>query len=165
MSNTTKIVFIGAGSMSFGLSMFRDICFAENLKGSTLALVDTDPGRLARMTELARLLNKKSGAGLSIEHTIDRRAALAASSSMRRRSTAIGSGSSTTKFRRSTAFVTRSARTVGPADCSLRCGPCRWSSTSRATWSSCARTRSSSTSPIPKAASSWRSASTAISVR
>jgi alpha-galactosidase len=77
MPNTTKIVFIGAGSMSFGLSMFRDMFFAENLKGSTLALVDTNPEALARMTELARLLNKKSGAALSIEHTIDRRAALA----------------------------------------------------------------------------------------
>ena len=77
MPNTTKIVFIGAGSMSFGLSMFRDMFFAENLKGSTLTLVDTNPEALARMTELARLLNKKSGAGLSIEHTIDRRAALA----------------------------------------------------------------------------------------
>ena len=77
MSNTTKIVFIGAGSMSFGLSMFRDMFFAENIRGSTLTLVDTNPESLARMTELARLLNKKSGAGLNIEHTIDRRAALA----------------------------------------------------------------------------------------
>jgi alpha-galactosidase len=76
MPNTTKIVFIGAGSMSFGLSMFRDIFFAEQLRGSTLALVDTDPEGLARMTELARLLNKTSGAGLIIENTIERRAAL-----------------------------------------------------------------------------------------
>jgi alpha-galactosidase len=43
--------------MSFGLSMFRDMFFAESLKGSTLALVDTNPEALARMTELARLLN------------------------------------------------------------------------------------------------------------
>src|SRR6516162_8435922 len=77
MSNTTKIAFIGAGSMCFGLSMFRDIFFAEKLEGSTLTLVDTNPDALGRMTELARLLNKKSGAGLTIEHTTDRRAALA----------------------------------------------------------------------------------------
>jgi len=76
MLNTTKIVFIGAGSMSFGLSMFRDMFFAEKLGGSTLTLVDTNPDILARMTELAQLLNKKSGAGLRIEHTTDRRAAL-----------------------------------------------------------------------------------------
>jgi alpha-galactosidase len=46
------------------LSMFRDMFFAEKLKGSTLTLVDTNPESLARMTELAGLLNKKSGAGL-----------------------------------------------------------------------------------------------------
>jgi alpha-galactosidase len=62
--------------MSFGLSMFRDIFFAEQLRGSTLTLVDTNPQGLARMTELARLLNETSGAGLIIEHTIERRAAL-----------------------------------------------------------------------------------------
>jgi alpha-galactosidase len=76
MPNTAKIVFIGAGSMSFGLSMFRDMFFAEKLRGSTLTLVDINPESLARMTELARLLNKQSGAGLRIEHTPDRRAAL-----------------------------------------------------------------------------------------
>jgi alpha-galactosidase len=76
MSNTSKIVFIGAGSMCFGLSMFRDMFFAEKLEGSTLTLVDTNPEALGRMTELARLLNKKAGAGLTIEQTTDRRAAL-----------------------------------------------------------------------------------------
>src|SRR6516225_9454874 len=76
MSNTTKIAFIGAGSMSFGLSMFRDIFFAEKLRGSTLTLVDINPDSLARMAGLARLLNEQSGAGLRIEHTTDRRAAL-----------------------------------------------------------------------------------------
>ncbi len=76
MGNTTKIVFIGAGSMSFGLSMFRDIFFAEPFGGSTLTLVDINPASLDRMTALAVLLNKKSGAGLKIEHTGDRRAAL-----------------------------------------------------------------------------------------
>jgi alpha-galactosidase/6-phospho-beta-glucosidase family protein len=76
MANVAKIVFIGAGSMSFGLSMFRDMFFAENLRGSTLALVDTNADSLARMTELARMLNELSGAGMKIEHTTDRRAAL-----------------------------------------------------------------------------------------
>jgi alpha-galactosidase len=76
MPNAAKIVFIGAGSMSFGLSMFRDIFFAEKLRGSTLTLVDINPDSLARMAGLARLLNEQSGAGLRIEHTTDRRAAL-----------------------------------------------------------------------------------------
>jgi alpha-galactosidase len=76
MPNTAKIVFIGAGSMCFGLTMFRDMFFAEKLQGSTLALVDINSESLARMTGLARMLNDLSGAGLKIEHTTDRRAAL-----------------------------------------------------------------------------------------
>jgi len=76
MPNTAKIVFIGAGSMCFGLSMFRDIFFGEKLRGSTLTLVDINAESLARMTMLARMLNDLSGAGLKIEHTTDRRAAL-----------------------------------------------------------------------------------------
>jgi alpha-galactosidase len=76
MANTTKIVFIGAGSMSFGLSMFRDLFFAEDLRGSSLVLVDTDADALARSAALARLLNERSGAGLVIETTTERRAAL-----------------------------------------------------------------------------------------
>jgi len=76
MGNITKVVFIGAGSMSFGLSMFRDIFFAEPLGGSTLTLIDINAENLDRMTALAVRLNKESGAGLKIEHTGDRRAAL-----------------------------------------------------------------------------------------
>lgn len=76
MPNTAKIVFIGAGSMCFGLSMFRDILFGEKLRGSTLTLVDLNAESLVRMSELAKMLNHLSGAGLTIEHTTDRRAAL-----------------------------------------------------------------------------------------
>lgn len=76
MPNIAKIVFIGAGSMCFGLTMFRDIFFSEKLRGSTLTLVDINAENLAHMSELARMLNELSGAGLRIEHTGDRRAAL-----------------------------------------------------------------------------------------
>jgi alpha-galactosidase len=73
---TTKIVFIGAGSMSFGLSMFKDLFSSKELAGSTLSLVDIDPANLGRMTGIARLMNQRSGAGLKIESTTDRRDAL-----------------------------------------------------------------------------------------
>lgn len=76
MINRTKIVFIGAGSMSFGLSMYRDLFGSGELRGSTLTLVDVNPATLEKSVALARLLNEKSGAGLTIEHTTDRRAAL-----------------------------------------------------------------------------------------
>ena len=37
--------------MSFGLSMFRDLFGTRELAGSTLSLVDLDPGNLDRMTQ------------------------------------------------------------------------------------------------------------------
>jgi len=73
---TTKIVFLGAGSAAFGLSMYRDLFTTNELAGSTLTLVDTNPVALERMTALARVLNAKGGAGITIEQTTDRRAAL-----------------------------------------------------------------------------------------
>ena len=76
MTRTTKIVFIGAGSMSFGLSMLRDLVTSDELRGSTLTMVDIDPAALSRMTGLAGLLNARLNAGLVIEQTSDRRAAL-----------------------------------------------------------------------------------------
>lgn len=74
--NTTKIVFIGAGSAAFGVSFFQDLFATDELAGSTLTLVDTDPAALERMAGLARVLNARTGRNLVIEHTTDRRAAL-----------------------------------------------------------------------------------------
>ena len=42
MPNATKIAFIGATSMSFGLSMLRDVFSNHELRGSTLTLVGRD---------------------------------------------------------------------------------------------------------------------------
>jgi alpha-galactosidase len=67
MSRNRKIVFIGAASLSFGLAMLRDVFANRELSGCTLCLVDRDRRGLARMTELAALLNGASGAGLTIE--------------------------------------------------------------------------------------------------
>ena len=74
--NSTKIVFIGAGSMSFGLSMFRDVFSSKELTGSTLVLVDLKEEHLERMAQLAHKLNTVSGAGLIIEKTTNRLEAL-----------------------------------------------------------------------------------------
>ncbi|MGP9813104.1 family 4 glycosyl hydrolase [Rhodopseudomonas sp. NSM] len=76
MAKATKIVFLGAGSASFGLSMLRDLFGAPELRGSTLVLVGLDAARLGVTAELARLLNERTGAGFVIEHSTDRRAAL-----------------------------------------------------------------------------------------
>jgi alpha-galactosidase len=75
MANPTKIVFLGATSMSFGLNMLRDIFSSDELRGCTLTLVGRNPKTVNKVAELAKLLNDNSGAGLKIEHTTDRRAA------------------------------------------------------------------------------------------
>lgn len=75
MTAVTKIVFLGASSGSFGISMFRDLFSTHDLAGSTLVLVGRNVDRLARAERLARLLNEKSGAGLKIESTTDWRGA------------------------------------------------------------------------------------------
>jgi alpha-galactosidase len=69
-------VVIGAGSASFGPSSLRDAINCEGLSGSTLVLVDLDAQRLEVMARLANRLNEVSGAGLTIEHTTDRKKAL-----------------------------------------------------------------------------------------
>lgn len=74
--NTTKIVFIGAGSMSFGLSMFRDMFSTTQLSGSRLVLVDLNGEYLERMYQLALKMNAESGAGMIIDRTTDRLTAL-----------------------------------------------------------------------------------------
>lgn len=67
-----KIVFIGAGSMSFGIPTFRDIFSEEKLRGATLCLVDIDPVNLDRMYSLALKMNEVSGLKLTIEKTTER---------------------------------------------------------------------------------------------
>lgn len=76
MTAVAKIVFLGATSGAFGISMFRDLFSSHDLAGSTLVLVGRNVDRLARAERLAKLLNEKSGAGLKIESTTDWRASL-----------------------------------------------------------------------------------------
>jgi alpha-galactosidase len=71
-----KIVFSGAGSMSFGIPTFRDIFSCPDLRGATLCLVDIDKANLERMYALAQKMNAVSGQGIRIEKTENRREAL-----------------------------------------------------------------------------------------
>lgn len=68
-----NIVFIGAGSMSFGIPTFKDLFTTPELAGSTLSLVDTDPENLERMYNLALCMNKASGMELNIQKSTQRR--------------------------------------------------------------------------------------------
>ncbi len=62
MGNTAKIVFIGAGSAAFGVSLFSDAFSTRELAGCTLTLVDTNHEALDRIAALAELLHTKTGA-------------------------------------------------------------------------------------------------------
>lgn len=73
---TTKIVFIGAGSVSFGLSTFKNLFATHELEGSTLSLVDINRESLEMMAALARKMNVACGTNYQIEATTDRRQAL-----------------------------------------------------------------------------------------
>ena len=72
----TKIVVIGAASADFGPGVIADVLTNPEMKGSTLALVDTNPDALRLMTALAKRMNDEWGSGLTIESAVDRKRAL-----------------------------------------------------------------------------------------
>jgi alpha-galactosidase len=71
-----KVVIIGAGSASFGLSSLATLLREPTLRGSTLALVDLNTQGLLLVHQLAERMNRQWDAGMSIESHADRRAAL-----------------------------------------------------------------------------------------
>ncbi len=68
-----KIVIVGAGSASFGLNSLATLLRESSLRGSTLALVDTNADGLARIRRLAERMNRAWDAGLIVESAADRR--------------------------------------------------------------------------------------------
>jgi len=70
---TANIVFIGAGSMSFGMGTFGDLFTTPELQGSALSLVDIDEENLDRMYGLAVKMNEASGMNMKIRKTTERR--------------------------------------------------------------------------------------------
>jgi alpha-galactosidase len=68
----TKIVVIGAGSASFGLSTLAGIMRTEGLRSCQLCLVDLDREGLGKIESLAKRLNEEWQAGMTISSTTDR---------------------------------------------------------------------------------------------
>lgn len=68
----TKIVVIGAGSASFGLSTLATIMRSPALRGSTLGLVDVDRQGLKTMATLAARMNREWDARMIIESSPER---------------------------------------------------------------------------------------------
>lgn len=71
-----KIVIIGAGSAIFGLNALATLLREPSLRGSTLALVDTNGEGLGLVHRLAERMNQEWEAGLTVESNVDRRAVL-----------------------------------------------------------------------------------------
>ena len=71
-----KIVFIGAGSMSFGTPTFQDLFTTKELAGSQLYLVDINEENLELMYKLAKVMNRASGLNFDIRATTNRLEAL-----------------------------------------------------------------------------------------
>jgi alpha-galactosidase len=73
----TKIVLIGAGSVSFGPGTLSDLFGAhEALHGSTIVLVDINAGALRVVEKVARRMNEALGEPFTIQATTNRREAL-----------------------------------------------------------------------------------------
>ena len=71
-SKKPKIVVIGAGSASFGLSVLGALMQEESLKGATLGLVDINAEGLHLIEKLARRLNREWGTEMEILASTDR---------------------------------------------------------------------------------------------
>ena len=73
----TKIVLIGAGSVSFGPGTLSDLFGAhEVLRGSTIVLVDINADALKTVEKVARRMNEALGEPFTIQATTDRCEAL-----------------------------------------------------------------------------------------
>ncbi|RJS88115.1 alpha-glucosidase/alpha-galactosidase [Candidatus Bathyarchaeota archaeon] len=71
-----KIVLIGAGSHVFSRRLITDILTYEELRDSTITLMDIDPEHLSLVTSFAKKLVSQYGFETKIESTTDRREAL-----------------------------------------------------------------------------------------
>jgi alpha-galactosidase len=67
-----KIVVIGAGSASFGLTNLGAIMRTKGLEGATLALCDLNEEGLEQIRLLAERINKEWGSNMKIEASTDR---------------------------------------------------------------------------------------------
>ncbi|MHA2037453.1 MAG: family 4 glycosyl hydrolase, partial [Promethearchaeota archaeon] len=70
-----KIVLVGAGSISFGLSMFNDLFLNKELDGSTIVLHDINKDKLEMVYELLLAENQRAKNKFKIEMTVKRKKA------------------------------------------------------------------------------------------
>lgn len=71
-----KVVVIGSGSLFFGRQAIWQMVHSPYLNQGTLAFVDTDEEKLAKMVKLAELVAKENNVPLKVEGSTDRREVL-----------------------------------------------------------------------------------------
>ena len=71
-----KISIIGAGSANFSLNLIKDICINENLKNSTVSLMDVSEERLNNIYKLCTRYAEEMNANITVLKTLDRREAM-----------------------------------------------------------------------------------------
>ncbi len=76
MSKSPKVVVVGAGSLFFGRKAIWSMCCQDGLMGGTLALVDTDAGRLKTMRAIAEKAIAATGCGTTLETSTEVREVL-----------------------------------------------------------------------------------------
>jgi len=76
MAKKLKICIIGAGSAQFSLTIVKDLCLTENLRGSHVTFMDIDEERLDMIYKLGKRYSEQLGSNLTFDKTTDRAAAL-----------------------------------------------------------------------------------------
>lgn len=76
MAKKLKICIIGAGSAQFSLTIIKDLCLSENLRGSHVTFMDIDEERLEMIYKLGKRYSKQLDSNLTFDKTTDRSAAL-----------------------------------------------------------------------------------------
>jgi alpha-galactosidase len=71
--SSPKVVIIGAGSLFFGRKAIWQMVHSPHLQNGTLALVDTDADRLAKMKKLAEMVIANNRVPLKLEASTDHR--------------------------------------------------------------------------------------------
>jgi alpha-galactosidase len=67
-----RIVIVGAGSVVFTSNLCSDILLTPALQGSTIALMDSNPVRLAQAHDLVQMMAQRRGLEVRLEATADR---------------------------------------------------------------------------------------------
>jgi alpha-galactosidase len=73
---STKIAFIGAGSVVFARNLIGDVLSFPELEDSAIRLMDVDPERLGQTEAIAERMVERTDAAATVEATTDRRQAL-----------------------------------------------------------------------------------------